>query len=166
MAYVIDTNTVIQAKNDFYAFDIAPSFWIQLKEKFIDGECIFLDVVISEICNGEDEIKDWVIKQIKQQYENLIAQAKESPEVFENYRQIANLISFNSQYKEDEVARFLSGADPWIIAAAKTWNYTVVTFEKAGGLGTKKVKIPDICKQVGVPCIRLYDMMRQLGMKL
>ena len=72
----------------------------------------------------------------------------------------------NAQYKESEKSRFLSRADLWLIAAGKALNATIVTQEVLSGEGTRKVKIPDICQQVGVKYVNLYDMMRAVGIKI
>ena len=69
----------------------------------------------------------------------------------------------NPNFKDRYKQVFLSKADPWIIAAAKAWGDTVETFEKMPGSNSTKVKIPDICKRMGVPCINLYEMMRKIG---
>ena len=166
MSYLIDTSVVIQVKNSYYAFDIAPGFWNQLLGKVMSKDCIFIDSVVHEIDKGKDELKDWFEMQIRVQQAELIAQAEESAEVYENYKKIANFVSDNKMYDGNSRANFMKGADPWIIAAAKTWNHTVVTFEQEGQNGNKHIKIPNVCKEFHVPFMNLFDMMRQLGIKL
>lgn len=62
-------------------------------------------------------------------------------------------------------------ADPWLIAAAAAKGYKLITFEQpAGSLNVKNksgcVKIPDVAKKINVEAYTLYDMMRQLKMKI
>jgi hypothetical protein len=62
-------------------------------------------------------------------------------------------------------------ADPWIIAAAMAYNYTVITFETFNqGLNinqpSKIVKIPNVCQQFDVVCKDLYYMMHKLSIRL
>ena len=59
MQYLLDTNTFIQAKNSFYAFDIAPSFWDKLLEKLKQGQLATIDVVSAEITQGNDDLMEW-----------------------------------------------------------------------------------------------------------
>lgn len=166
MHYLLDSNTFINPKNEYYAFDIAPGFWTQLEEKLIIGHCKLIDAIEEEITTGNDDLKEWVKNIEKRNPQNFIFKAKEDAKVVEYYRQIAELVYGDTQFKSENKEAFLSGADPWIIAAAKAWGDTVVTFEKMTPSNTMKVKIPDICKRMGVPYMDLYEMMRKVGMVL
>ncbi len=166
MHYLLDSNTFINPKNEYYAFDIAPGFWSQLEEKIIAGRCKLIDAIEEEITQGNDDLKDWVKNIEKETPQDFIFKAKEDENVVEYYRQIAELVYGDTQFKSENKETFLSGADPWIIAAAKAWGDTVVTFEKMPPSNTMKVKIPDICKRMGVPYIDLYEMIRKVGMVL
>ena len=86
--------------------------------------------------------------------------------LFLKYRRIAELVYNDPKFKPRYKENFLSKADPWIIAAAKAWGDTVVTFEKMPEPNSTKVKIPDICKRIEVSCITLYEMMRTLKIVL
>ena len=161
MQYLLDTNTFIQAKNSYYAFDIAPSFWTQLLEKLKQGQVAVIDAVSDEIKQGNDELKEWFKDQVISQADQIkILKAKEDATVLATYREIAQMVAMNQVYNDSEKARFLRGADPWLIASAKTWGAIVVTFETLSGVGTRKVKIPDICQQTGVTFVNLYTAMR------
>jgi len=166
MHYLLDTNTAITAKNEFYAFDIAPSFWIQLKEKLENADCALIDAVEGELLDGNDELAAWVRRLEKESHDHFILKAKSDSRVLEYYKQIAEMVYHEPKFKDRYKQVFLSKADPWIIAAAKAWGDTVVTFEKMPESNSTKVKIPDICKRMGVPCISLYEMMRKVGIVL
>ena len=55
---------------------------------------------------------------------------------------------------------FLEKADPWLIAKAMVTGAVVVTHESLVSDNTKKVKVPNICKQFGVSCINTFDFLR------
>lgn len=112
------------------------------------------------------ELTKWVRNLEKRPHEQFILKAKNNHIVLEYYKQIAERVYNDSKFKERHKQIFLSKADPWIIAAAKAWGDTVETFEKMPESNSTKVKIPDICKRMGVPCINLYEMMRKIGMVL
>ena len=62
-------------------------------------------------------------------------------------------------------------ADAWLIAVAKARGYTIVTLEgKHSSLSehrpTSKIKIPDIATDFDVETMHLFEMMRELGLKL
>lgn len=170
MLYILDTNTFITAKNTFYAYDIVPSFWSTLLGMFKTGKVKVIDAVADEIADGKDDLTEWFGENIKKSADDIgdayVIQVKQNGTVLQNYQDIANLVVQNTQYKESEKARFLSRADPWLIAAGKALNATIVTQEVLSGEGTRKVKIPDICQQVGVKYVNLYDMMRAVGIKI
>ena len=168
--YIMDTNTFITAKNTFYAYDIVPSFWSTLLGMFKTGKVKVIDAVADEIADGKDDLTEWFGENIKKSADDAgdsyVIQAKQDGTVLQNYQNIANLVMQNAQYKESEKSRFLSRADLWLIAAGKALNATIVTQEVLSGEGTRKVKIPDICQQVGVKYVNLYDMMRAVGIKI
>lgn len=57
-----------------------------------------------------------------------------------------------------------SSADPFLVAAASVHVGTIVTEEKPSG-GPQKVKIPDVARSLGVPCINLLQVMKQEGFR-
>lgn len=57
--YLIDTNTLIEAKNRYYHFDICPGFWEAI---LTNNNIKTIEMVIQEIKDGKDELKDWIIK--------------------------------------------------------------------------------------------------------
>lgn len=41
--YLLDTNVLLTAYNTYYAFDIAPKFWIRLNKKAASGDFVLID---------------------------------------------------------------------------------------------------------------------------
>lgn len=159
MSYLLDTNTLITAKNDFYAFDVFPCFWSWLEHETLSGTCVLLDVVVDEIRTGGDDLTNWVQNHVPQER---IQRAREDFQVFTCYRTIAEMVYNDAVFSEQEKEKFLSVADPWLIATGKVWGDTVVTFEKHPGVGAKRVKIPAIAQRMNVRVMNLYQMMREL----
>ena len=58
--------------------------------------------------------------------------------------------------------RSRSVADPFVIALARVKELTVVTAERASG-SPQKPRIPDVCADVGVRCVPLLGMFKELG---
>ncbi len=50
--YLIDTNSLIDAKDFFYAFDICPGFWNALLRHHASGEVFSIDQVRDELIDG------------------------------------------------------------------------------------------------------------------
>ena len=67
--------------------------------------------------------------------------------------------------RDDELQRWVlanaGGADPFVIALARTRSLVVVSEEKKQSL--KNPKIPDVCDSLGVQCLGVVGMMRQEG---
>lgn len=137
--------------------DICPAYWNWLDKQFDLGFAASIQMIGEELKNGNDELSEWA----KARPEHFINNDDiETQEVFINIVQIVMTGDYNIANRDN----FLDKADPWIIAKAKTLNATVVTHE-VSQLSTKKVKIPDICKQFNVPCLNTFQFLRELDAK-
>ncbi len=79
-------------------------------------------------------------------------------------------IQTSGLYKESAVHTWAQNniADPWLVAAASSNSFTLVTEEvRSGGLSVKNqskvAKIPDVADHFGVSTINIYEMMRRLN---
>ncbi|MCL2780448.1 MAG: DUF4411 family protein, partial [Actinomycetia bacterium] len=57
--YLLDTNVLIEAKNRYYAFDIAPGFWDWLDRAHGQSLACSIDAVRDELLDGNDELAEW-----------------------------------------------------------------------------------------------------------
>lgn len=57
--YLVDANVLIDAKNRYYAFDIAPGFWEWLGGAHAAGEVGSIEAVRKELVEGNDELAEW-----------------------------------------------------------------------------------------------------------
>jgi hypothetical protein len=56
--YIIDTSCLTQAHRVYYPYDIAPSFWDFMKQKFANGSFIYTNKVAYEIARGKDDLSN------------------------------------------------------------------------------------------------------------
>ena len=63
MAYLLDANVFINAKNNYYGFDFCPAFWEWLVVANADDRVFSIERVLEEINKGEDELTDWAKEQ-------------------------------------------------------------------------------------------------------
>ncbi|MFL2121486.1 DUF4411 family protein [Marinilactibacillus psychrotolerans] len=167
--YLIDSNSLISPYKTFYQFELVPSFWEWLKPVY-DQSIFLVDKVRNELRPAKmDEDKDDLQKWVET---NCLAKEKiilpnSDTEVINNYAKVLNYIEqspFYQQKSYDLWADF-EKADPWLIAIALTYGYTIVTMEvrntslSSGSPTSKEPKIPDVCDALGVECINLYDLM-------
>ena len=61
--FLIDANTLMTASRFFYAYDLVPSFWETFEDEIKAGNIVLLDMVKAEIDKGEDELKQWSLKE-------------------------------------------------------------------------------------------------------
>jgi hypothetical protein len=69
----------------------------------------------------------------------------------------------SGKYQPAAQSKFMSGADPWLIAKAQTIGAVVVTHEQPAPDAKSRVPIPDVCKAFGVDCIPPYDALRAMA---
>lgn len=109
---------------------------------------------------GHDELSSW----FEDNY-TIHTYSVDATEVQQAFAKISEHVTQNIQYKDSEKVRFLSKADPWIIAYAYVNNCVVVTHEILAS-GSKKVKIPDICNFLNVQYINVFEMLRELHIQI
>lgn len=137
----------------------------QLKKAIIDKDIIILDLVKDELNKGDDELSVWI-----KQFDNALVLNHVQAQIINIYSEILQHIQRSEFYKEKALLDWSKGdvADPWLIAAASTYNYKIVTFEtKNANLNSinkcSRAKIPDIGEAFGIECVSLYNMMRNLN---
>ena len=59
MAYLLDSNVFIQAKNLHYGFDFCPAFWDWVENSNADGRVFSIEKVADELLGGADELTTW-----------------------------------------------------------------------------------------------------------
>ncbi len=153
--FCLDANVFIQAKNGPYGFDIVPAFWNWLDEQSDKGFIFSSSMVLAELLKGEDELSTWA----KERRKGPIFRDP-SANVTRTFRMIADHVQ--KTYKEHHTRAFLDGADPWVIALAKTLGATVVTHEALVPDSSHKIKIPNVCKKFEVSFANTYEMLREL----
>ncbi|WP_145484612.1 DUF4411 family protein [Yersinia aldovae] len=162
MTYIIDSNIFIEAQNTYYCLDVCPGFWEFLSQRFESGELISIKNVYDEISHKDDAIYEWVKER------RPFFGAVDDEITQKNFAEIANYVQteYSSRKANNpNIHSFLSVADPWLIARAKTLSATLVTHEIKAGSGSFKPKIPDICEKFGVQTMRTDELLRMLQVK-
>lgn len=152
--YCLDANVLIQSWQKYYNPKICPDYWKVLNELGENGKVFIPELVFEEIIRTEDDLSKW-LKASK------IPIAKISEPITKHLRKILEdypLLVDNTK------ARSL--ADPWIIAHALSENATVVTKEeKVTALNSKKIKIPNVCDNIGIRWMNDFQFIEELDIK-
>ncbi len=158
MAFLLDANVLITAKNLYYGKDFCPGFWEWIEEKGKDGVVHSVSKVKDEITSGDDDLADWV-KNLPQDF---FLQPQQTD--VEALQRVSSWIT-GSEYDQAAVAQFLQIADYYLCAQALGGGHTVVTLETPAN-GRRRVKIPSVCIAMGVPFINTFDMLRRERVRL
>lgn len=153
MAYLLDANVFIAAKNLHYGLDFCPAFWEWLILNHAAGKVFSIEKVGDEVQAQDDELSAWA--------------AQRGPGFF--LRSDASVLpglgtvsqwATTQRYEPGAVSTFLQIADYYLVAHALSGGYTVVTHEVPSA-SVRKIKIPDACIGIGVRFMTPYQMLRQ-----
>jgi len=157
--YCLDENVFIEAKNGPYRFSMAPGFWTWLDRQVFAGVVFSSAMVYEKLSEGGDELADWIVAR-----KDAGLFFAPDMQVQKEFRLIADYVRQKYLHRQSE--EFLGGSDPWVIAHAKAENAVVITSEVVVPLESRKVKIPNICKEFGVPYLSPYEAFQNLGLRL
>lgn len=157
MSYLLDANTLIEAKNRYYQMRFCPGYWTWLTRTKEAGRLASVESVSTELRRGNDELAQWVTTQA-----NLFL--PESDEATQSaFAEVAAHIAGQAAImKVGALDEFLGGADPWLIAKARVTGHTVVTHERLNANNRRKFLIPNVCAHYGIECINTFDMLDRM----
>ncbi|WP_294439221.1 DUF4411 family protein [uncultured Slackia sp.] len=159
MKYLLDTNALIQSQNSFYAMDFCPGFWDFLERQFELGTSGSIQKVYDEIMAGKDALSQWTKDSIGKK--TFIDQSA-NPAYQTKYLEIANYVQGSSQFRDSAKREFLKveEADPWLAAVAAVDGCTVVTQEVLEPNAQRRVPLPNVLEEFGVPYADIFSFLR------
>ncbi len=152
MAYLLDANVFIQAKNLHYGLDFCPAFWDWLIENNEAGKVFSIEKVGDEINAGDDELAVW-------------AKDRDDGFFLEPDADVAGQLpvvagwATGQGYDPAAVSTFLQVADYYLVSHALAHGHIVVTHEVPAN-SVKKIKIPNACIGLGIKFMTPYEMLR------
>lgn len=155
--YCLDANVLIQAWQKYYNPKFCPDYWKVLINLGKRGEIFIPELVYEEITKTEDDLSKWLKS-------SNIPIAKISGPVTISLRNIYESNPVHKNLVDNIKGRSL--ADPWVIAHALHEKATVVTKEeKVTALSSTKIKIPNVCENMGIRCINDFQFIDELDIK-
>jgi hypothetical protein len=149
--YCLDTSVFINSWNKHYPFDLFPCFWDHIHDLLFNGKAIVPKAVFDEVHEGGDDLYKWLDFHRRDSVVNPDAQTVAAAKA---------IVQAYKRLLEVKKSRTGSGADPLVIACAQIKSATVVIEEQASG-SLIKPKVPDVCKAMGIKCIRTVEMLRE-----
>jgi hypothetical protein len=154
VAYLLDANVFIQAKNLYYGFDICPAFWDWLDEKSASGDVLSINEVRDELVAGEDELASWAQERGTEMFR------RQDQLVAPSLARVAQWVQAHPDYAPAAKSNFLQVADFVLVAFAHAHGHEVVTQERHEN-SVKKVKIPSVCLALSVPYTSPFNMLKR-----
>jgi Domain of unknown function (DUF4411) len=148
--YSIDTSALIDAWHRDYRLPVFESLWQRIANLIDAGHLVASMTVRDELLRQEDTLAEW---------------ADGNPGLFvEDDEEIqAGVRALLAGWpRQVNFSRFLTGADPFVVALARRRDFAAVASEKASG-NPEAPRIPDACRHYRVRCIRAMDMFEELG---
>jgi hypothetical protein len=158
VAYLLDSNVFIEAKDRYYGFDFHPGFWAWLADANANGVLYSIDKVADELRAREDELSDWV----RDRDDSFFLGPDDA--VTTSLQACATWATGCGQYDAAAINSFLDAADYYLVAHAHAHDHVVVTHERAAN-SRLKVKIPDACAGMNVECINPFEMLSAVGVQ-
>ena len=161
--YIIDSDVLISAKNQYYSFGICPGFWDSLIQHHQAGQIHSLDRVRQELLAGrdDDDLVHWARNIVPGEF-FLSTQDAETVSVF---AEVMLWVQRHPQYYDNAKAKFATEADGWLVAYARLRGITVITNEQPRPESRSRILLPDVCDNFGVGYNDTFAMLKELQIR-
>jgi len=153
MAYLLDANVFIQAKNLHYGMDFCPAFWDWLIANNDKQKVFSIEKVGDEIDAGNDDLTKWADHRGPSFF------LKPDSSMLLSLEKVSTWVTVQN-YDPAAVNTFFQVADYYLVAFAIAHKHTIVSHEIASP-STKKIKIPNVCIGLDIKCVTPYEMLRK-----
>ena len=152
MAYLLDANVLISAKNLYYGFDFCPGFWDWIVQSHDQGLVRSVEKVGDEVRAVGDDLSEWA---------RLRGPAFFAPLDAADVPALSTVSDWATRqdYEATAINTFLHTGDYYLVSQALAGRHTVVTHEVPSA-SRKKIKIPDVCIGLQIKCITPFEMLR------
>lgn len=152
MAYLLDADVFIRAKNLHYGLDFCPAFWDWLIDRNAAGSVFSIEKVGDEVQAIEDDLSKWATDR---------GQGFFLPPGTNDLASLAAVSAWagSHHYEPAAVSTFLQVADYYLVAQAHAGKHIVVTHEIPSA-STRRIKIPDACIGLGIKCMTPFEVLR------
>ena len=148
-----------------FGFDINATFWNWIEGAAKSDTVVAPKAVYKEVVENVKQIDDlarWMKTRRKMGF--CIEPDKATVDALKIVTQY--VFQPDGRYEHPFALEFVEGADPWVIAHALAEGGKVVSQETDKHPLAKRVRIPDVCDKFGIDCIKVWDMLRELKVKL
>lgn len=123
MAYLLDADVFIRAKNLHYGFDFCPAFWDWLIQQNNESNVYSIEKVFDELLAVEDELAEWSGDR------GDLFFLRPDTALLPALATVSEWVTGQS-YDQSAVSTFFQKADYYLVAQAHASQQTVVTHEQ------------------------------------
>lgn len=156
MLYLLDADTLITGDRNAYPVSRFPILWDWLRHQGEIGRVKISQEQYEEVTVGRGEVVEWL--RVDATKQALLLAEEPDPILVAD----TTLLGYG-ELDEDGIE--LVGRDPFLISYGRVdpGNRTIVSFEvsKPGKRGANR-KVPDVCRDLGVPCCNFFQMIKTL----
>ena len=149
--YSVDTSALIDGLERYYRPTSFPSLWEKIDNLIDRSRLLCSEEVLEEATLRDLPAKEWCLER----QDRLIVATDAGVAV-----EVRLLLDRYPAMTKNLKGR--NRADPFVIVVAKMRGATVVTGEGQDG-SANRPKIPWVCRQLNLPCLRLADLIAQEG---
>jgi len=157
--YLLDANTLIEAKDRYYGFEICPGFWSSLLAQHESKRLFSIDKIADELTDQDDKVRQWIEKEAPATF----FKKTQDQSVINKFHEMVNWVYLQPQFTPAAKTEFASVADGWVIAYAAVNGLVVVTHEQFAPEARRKVPMPNVCIEFEVEYVDTFSMLRDLG---
>ena len=155
--YCLDTNVLIQPWQKYYSPKLCPDYWSVLNTLGEQGIVFLPQIVYEEIIRTDDDLTEWL------KCSNIPVLSPDT-NVTNILRTIFEVNPLHRTLVDNTKNRSL--ADPWVIAHALNEKAIVVTKEeKVTRADASRIKIPNVCENMGVTWIDDFEFIDRMHIK-
>ena len=149
VVYIMDASSLIEAYHS-YPMENFLSLWDKFGDLIKGDRLKMPELVFDEV--KDEGIKKWYKEKKLKPYIRLTID-------YTNQYKVRDILSKYRTLVNSKTGK--SGGDPWIIALAQNFqNSVVVTQENPSG-NEDRPKIPNVCKDLGIECIKIVDLIKR-----
>lgn len=154
--YLLDADSFITSHKGPYRLAVCPGYWEWLETAHANGVVFSIDKVRAELLKRDDWLSAWTAARPDGFF--LPANPDLSPS-----RAALSTWAYGAHYTQQAVDKFFRKADYDLVARAHQGGFIVVTHEVRDPTATGRVKVPDACDHLQVPCLNPYQMLEAEG---
>jgi hypothetical protein len=153
MAYLIDTDIFIAAKNLHYGMDFCPAFWEWLVGANQAGKLVSIEAVHDDLADGGDELAEW--GKAREDGFFIAPAERDLPAL----GHVTKWLNDHQTYTAAAKQTFLNCSDYFVVSQALSGGHTIITHEKPEN-SVHRIKIPSVCVALNVKYMTCWQMLR------